>query len=92
MARAEARIAGVASATGAIMVATAKVPPYLKGTAWLASPRKLVTNRHVLLPSNGSTPLVEGDAAGGFQTRPGFTLSVDFSFDNRIRRLPAPSG
>jgi S1-C subfamily serine protease len=80
----EDRIAAVASATGALVVtsATGGLPPYTQGSAWLVSPHRVVTNRHVLRPSNDAA-LIESDGASGLKLRAGKGLFVEFAADDR---------
>lgn len=81
----EEAIVSVASSTGAIVVATATggLPPYVKGTAWLVSPRTVITNRHVLLPAKGPALIEESTPGQTFQLKPGYSVTLEFAADDR---------
>lgn len=79
----EARIVTAATATGAAMMRAlgTGAPELVVGSAWLVTPNRVVTNRHVLC-SGGWNMLVD-DAAGGQRIGEDYSLTIDFTLDNR---------
>lgn len=78
----EDSITQAAAATGAALVSSfsSGYPPWIQGSAWLVAPNRVVTNRHVLLPSTGDS-FVDGNTPTRF--RSDFKMTIDFTHDNR---------
>jgi hypothetical protein len=78
----EVQLLRVATASGAVMVRnrTGGGAPLVIGTAWLIGGDRVVTNRHVLLPPNG-TPLVDRKPGAPTEAdlKAAFELVIDFA-------------
>jgi hypothetical protein len=79
----EARIITAATATGAAMMRAlgTGAPELVVGSAWLVTPNRVVTNRHVLW-SNEWNMLVD-KPAGGQRIGNDYSLTIEFTYDNR---------
>lgn len=81
----EDTIVAVASVTGGLFVNAFETgnPRWLQGSAWLIAPDKVVTNRHVLLPSAGEKLINEGANEVDALVLENFSLDIEFGADNR---------
>lgn len=82
----EDRITAAASVTGGIFVDAFETgnPRWLQGSAWLIAPNRVVTNRHVLLPSNGEKLIKENGNELNATVREDFKIDIEFAADDRV--------
>ena len=81
----EDNIISAASATGAVLVEAFEtgMPRWLQGSAWLITPVRVVTNRHVLLPGIGEKLITEDTSELNAKVREGFRIYIEFAADDR---------
>ncbi len=75
----------VGAATGAVRVADTfgATPPWVQGTAWLAKPDIVVTNRHVLFPPFGQRlARRRAEAMTTAKLKSEFQIGIDLAFDH----------
>jgi V8-like Glu-specific endopeptidase len=79
----EQRIISAARATGAAMVMALNTgaPELVSGSAWLVTPNRVITNRHVL--QNRQMNMLVAADGGGKRIGDDYSLVIEFTFDNR---------